>query len=56
MDILPHHIAHIVGHTPSGGETVNRYAKPKDVIMRSQLINRLKYSEIDFKLIIKVNQ
>jgi len=48
MDIQPHHIAHIVGHTPSGSETVNRYAKPKDIEMRHQIINKLDYSEINF--------
>ena len=46
MDIQPHHIAHIVGHTPTGGETVNRYAKPKDIVMRSQIINKLNYPEL----------
>jgi integrase len=53
MDIQPHHISHIVGHTPNGSETVNRYAKPKDMVMRSQIINRLNYSGIDFGIVQK---
>ena len=54
MDIQPHHIAHIVGHTPTGGETVNRYAKPKDIEMRGQIINSLTYAEINFDIIKRV--
>ncbi|MEY8201228.1 MAG: site-specific integrase [Colwellia sp.] len=46
--VQPHQIAHIVGHTPSSGETVNRYIKPKDVTNRNKIINNLHYPSIDF--------
>jgi len=49
--VQPHQIAHIVGHTPSGGETVNRYIKPKDLTNQNEIINNLHYPSIDFNQI-----
>jgi len=46
-----HQIAHIVGHTPTGGETVNRYTKPNDILKRNEIINGLNYPSVDFNLI-----
>ncbi len=50
--IPAHQISHLLGHTPSGGsETTARYIKPKGLLERAVMVNKLKYPSIDFSKI-----